>query len=508
MKKLLALLCVISLFAGMLAGCAEKPVETGDDDEEIVTLDWFLAGGGGKDQTMVEEKLNEYLVEKLNLKLNITTLPQNDYKQVVPTVLRSGQDVGIVTVFGMDYQLLAREGAFYPITDLLDQYAPNTKKLFKDTVWEGLTCDGEIYMVPTYKDNANVMGYIYNKTMADDLGIDMSQFDTNVSVMDDEEFLMDVLAKRNAKYPDKKEVPLVNNATAHAYFFNYVDLGAGSYAITNYKNHPAFAGYDDVTVFNMYATEEYKELCLKRQRLCEAGVIAWDYKAGGYGASKCFIVPSWGYITISDHQYSKEWESVLVKFDTMWSSISSYTVAGTAIPVNCPHPEKAMQFIELLNTDPYIGTLLHFGIENVHWKKTADGDVTFEGTRNEDPKSRGYYNWYGMGTGAVTNLECAPSELVGEDGYLLKQMKYINENADMPTYPAFVFNPEPVANEIAACNNVVAEYNGELMAGHYESAADVEAALAAFLAKLEANGVQKIIDECQKQMDAYAKANG
>ena len=218
MKKLLALLCVIALFAGMLTGCAEKPVETGDDGEEVVTLDWFLAGGGGKDQTMVEEKLNEYLEEKLNLRLNITTLAQSDYQQVVPTVLRSGQDVGIVTVYGMDYQLLAKEGAFYPITDLLDQYAPNTKKLFKDTVWKGLTCDGEIYMVPTYKDNANVMGYIYNKTMADDLGIDMSQFDTNVSVMDDEAFLMDVLAKRNAKYPDKKDVPLVNNATSHAYF--------------------------------------------------------------------------------------------------------------------------------------------------------------------------------------------------------------------------------------------------------------------------------------------------
>ncbi len=508
MKKLLALLCVAALLAGLLAGCAEKPVEIGSNGEEIVTLDWFLAGGVCKDQTMVEEKLNEYLVEKLNMKVNITTMKEADYKQVVPTVLRSGQDVGIVTVYSMDYRLLCEEGAFYPITELLDEYAPNTKKLFSDSVWEGLTHDGEIYMVPTYKDNANVMGYIYNKTMADDLGIDMSEFETNVSVMDDEEFLMDVLAKRNAKYPDQAKKPLINNATAAEYFFNFVNMGAGNYAITNYKNNPAFAGYDDVTVFNMYATEEYKELCLKRQRLCEAGVIAWDYKAGGFGPASCFIVPSWGYIKISDHQYSKDWESVLVKFDTMWSSISSYTVAGTAIPANCPNPEKAMQFIELLNTDPYVGTMLHFGIEDVHWKKLDNGDITFEGTRNEDPKNRGYYNWYGMGTGAVINLECAPSDLVGEDGYLLKEMKRINENADMPTYAGFAFDPEPVANEIAACNNVVAEYNGELMAGHYESADAVEAALAAFLAKLEANGVQRIIDECQKQMNEYAKANG
>ena len=58
MKKLLAFLCVVALFTGLFTGCAQKPAETGKNGEEIVTLDWFLAGGGGIDQTMVEEKLN------------------------------------------------------------------------------------------------------------------------------------------------------------------------------------------------------------------------------------------------------------------------------------------------------------------------------------------------------------------------------------------------------------------------------------------------------------------
>lgn len=504
MKKLIALLCMAAVMVGLFAGCAPES-HVGADG--IVTMDWYYPGGAkSEDAEMVEAKLNEYIGEKIGLNLNFVGMTNNDYTTSVPTILRAGQSAGIVTIYGMDYYQLCKEGALYPMTDLLEQYGTGTKKLFKDVVWKGLETDGEIYMVPTFKDNANVMGYIYNKTMADDLGIDMSEYDVKISTLDDEEFLMDVLEKRNEKYPEDAGTPLLNNATSLEYFINLVNFGQNAFISANYKNNPAVAGYDDKTVFNFYATEEYRQLCLKRQRLCEAGVIAWDYAAGGYGTSTSFIVPSWGYVVISDHQYSKNWESVLVRFDTVWGSIANYTVAGTAIPANCPDPEKAMQFIELLNTDPYIGTLMHFGIQDVHWK-LQDGKVVTEGTRNDEDSEGGWRNWYGMGFGAVTNLEHAPEEDVGKEGYLLQELTKANEEADMPTYIGFVFDPEPVANEIAACNNVVHEYNTELIAGHYDSAEDVDMALQMFNDKLIANGVERIVAECQRQMDAWAAAN-
>ena len=97
---------------------------------------------------------------------------------------------------------------------------------------------------------------------------------------------------------------------------------------------------------------------------------------------------------------------------------------------------------------------------------------------------------------------------MGVDGYLLNELTKANDTADMPTYVGFVFNPDPVANEIAACNNVVHEYNTELIAGHYDSPEDVEMALQMFNDKLIANGVDRIVAECQRQMDAWAAANG
>ena len=43
--------------------------------------------------------------------------------------------------------------------------------------------------------------------------------------------------------------------------------------------------------------------------------------------------------------------------------------AMTAINKNSAHPEKAMEFLNLVNTDEYLRNLLNYGIEGVHWTK-------------------------------------------------------------------------------------------------------------------------------------------
>ena len=66
----------------------------------------------------------------------------------------------------------------------------------------------------------------------------------------------------------------------------------------------------------------------------------------------------------------------------------------------------------------------------------------------------------------------------------------------------FIFDPTPVQNEIAACSAVIDEYNVNLRFGKLEEA-DIEGELEAFSAKLDAAGIAVVVEEAQRQLDAF-----
>ena len=91
-------------------------------------------------------------------------------------------------------------------------------------------------------------------------------------------------------------------------------------------------------------------------------------------------------------------------------------------------------------------------------------------------------------------------------GYLLhpcyrgwEQVKEQNESATSSTCLGFVFDPEPVQNEVANVNTAWEKYNNDLLTG----AIDPETTLPTIIDELNAAGLQTVIDEAQKQLDAF-----
>ena len=189
-KKVVALLCMVALC--MLAGCGEKgdgsgsagqsgqPQDSGSGAEgagqaggsesqdgaglEYVELDWYLDLGERPDMGMVNDALNEYLMEKINTKVNLHILGIDDYSAKVPTKLSAGEDLGLVTIgSGVNYTVMAKQGALYPMDELLDAYGVGIKGLFSDDIWDTMRIDGKIYAMPILKDNCYIMNMIYNE---------------------------------------------------------------------------------------------------------------------------------------------------------------------------------------------------------------------------------------------------------------------------------------------------------------------------------------------------------
>lgn len=69
----------------------------------------------------------------------------------------------------------------------------------------------------------------------------------------------------------------------------------------------------------------------------------------------------------------------------------------------------------------------------------------------------------------------------------------------------FDINTEAISNEVAACTSVVKEYNNRLQLGQED---DVDGIIDEFIEKLKANGMDKIVEETQKQLTAWRAANG
>lgn len=419
-KKVISILCAAVLVASMFAGCGignseEKKEDnskqtdaednSGDSDRETaenvgseleyVELEWyFYTRQELPDGDMIQEKLDEYFLEKLNCKVNMHIYGESDYAKTISTMLLSGENIGIVYLNGgVDYASMSEQGAFYPISDLMDQYGTNVKAMFVDEVWNAMTVKDDIYAIPTLKDNAYILGYLYNASLAEDIGVDPESWAWN-SWRDIEEDLLKAKELRDEIYPEYSEMPLVSEATGLVpYNFSLERLSTSTVlACCNIPGINDVAGKGEDEVFNLYETDEFRELCLLKQRLVEAGVFAYDYDTFETSPSFLYstlVMPSWGYTYVGEDLFSDEFDTKLVMFDNLWTDFSNYTSSMTAIGANCNDPERAMMVLDLLNSDTYLSTLLHFGVEDVHWFRQDDGTITFEGGRNEDMSNPG-----------------------------------------------------------------------------------------------------------------------
>ncbi|MBR6706327.1 MAG: extracellular solute-binding protein, partial [Clostridia bacterium] len=175
--------------------------------------------------------------------------------------------------------------------------------------------------------------------------------------------------------------------------------------------------------------------------------------------------------------------------DAPYIDNTSVQGAMMAISANSAHPEEAMKFLNLLNTDPYVMTLLNYGVEGIHYNLNENGEVEFVAD------ARSTYSPWTNGVGNVTLLP--PQKGQGAD-FQEKFAEFYSGSKKLPIY-GFTFDTKPVETEIAAVANVKEAYALSLFTG----AVDPETALPELLAKLDAAGMQKIVDEANAQLNAF-----
>ncbi|MBO4884381.1 MAG: ABC transporter substrate-binding protein [Clostridia bacterium] len=510
MTNLKRILCLVCAFAMLLGCCASLADEA---KLEPATLEWYVATDQLPDNAVVFDALNAYFGEKINAAINFHFIAPSEYSEKVSPILMSGQEVDIINAnSGIGYVDYVKKDSFLPIEDLLAQYAPETVAMIPEGLWDAMKVDGHIYGIPSYKDSVQMYAVMINETMANDIGLELPATVKNYQEM--VPIIREAFAKRNELHPeyklsDTEYVPITR-------FFPDLDQWAqyetiNGLAVVNVPGIEAYAGMGaGETVFNKFATQEYRDLCKTIADLVAEGVLHdnpwyWDpdrlysddplaYLIGDVGS---------GYVTVAKHQYSQNWDTLMVPFADNIATTNYLQAAVNCVSITSKNPERAVMALELINTDPFVATTLRFGIEGTHWVQTEEENViSFAGTKNADSGSRGHYYWYGANFGALVYSKVPE----GYPNNFVDLIKAANESAISETNLGFIFDPTNVTNEIAACSAVIDEFQTPLKWG-WIAADEIDANIDDFLAKLNASGAEKIVAEAQAQLDTWRAAN-
>ncbi|MEG2697625.1 MAG: extracellular solute-binding protein [Ruthenibacterium sp.] len=466
----------------------------GIDHSKEVNLVWYqFVDKVMPDQDKVLAEVNKYLKEKINATVTANFMSLDDYQQKMPVIISSGQefDVCFSTSWMVNYNEYVAKKAFLPMNDLLDTYAPETKKFIPESYWNGLTIDGNIYGVPGYKEAGHQFGIMYNKDMADEMGIDMS----GVKTLKD---FGPILKAVKEKRPDLLGVSgsLYNSALPLEHL-------SGDWMLPGVLNVPEMETFKDAPegkIINQFETPEFMEFSKMAREWYTSGYTPKDpvnYGSAGTANTdmkekKLFSFLIWyapGCESSLEAQYGCKlgyvplYRPILETADTSGGAIH-------CISQSSKNPERAMEFINLLETDEKLGTLLRHGIEGVHY--TLEGDQA----KMLAPADNPVYD-YGSGwpLGTIFNQKWTTSFPANTE-----QM-YLDFNATLaPTAGlGFTFNQENVKNEIASLNNVIKEFFDPITYG----VVDPEEYIPKFNEKLKANGLDAYMTELQTQFDAW-----
>ncbi|GGH37227.1 ABC transporter substrate-binding protein [Paenibacillus segetis] len=484
LTSLMALTLLVSACGGNNAGNSASNASGSGKSEKPVELIWYTVGAPQKDVDKVMEEVNKYTKEKINATIKMKMIDFGDYSQKMQVMVASGEpmDIMFTCSWAFDYVQNARKGAFMELDDLLKNQGKDIVATLDPAFLEGSKVDGHNYAVPANKELPAQEVWRFNKELLDKYNLDIS----NVKSMESLEPLLKTI---------KENDPTI---TPYAMVKDFVPMMPFDYVIEKLP----MAVYQDTTdykVVNILETPEIKET-LKTVRKF--------YKAG-------YVSPEVSTITSADDLYkSGKWlvdrASTQPFADNLWTTSLGYPIVSTpagdpivynwsvmgsmqAISANSKYPEKAMEFLNLLNTDPVLRNMIDSGIEGVHYEKVSDNVM-----KNLD-KSKDYdMPTFSLGNIMITYLN------EGDPENKWDEFKKFNESGINAPLLGFNFDTSKVTTELAAVQNVKEEFWSALMTG----TVDPDEYLPKANEKFKAAGLDKIIAEAQRQIDEWRAATG
>ncbi|OMF26753.1 ABC transporter substrate-binding protein [Paenibacillus sp. FSL H8-0548] len=474
------------------AGNASESSESAEDamkEPYELTMALPIFGAVPADMKLVEAEINKLTQEKLNTTVTILPLSIGSYDQQMNLMTASGEKLDLMFTFGIGskYATDAISGKLLPIDPLLDKHGQGIVEAIGAEYMESARVNGQIYGIPTLHSFASQPAVFMRKDLVEKYNIDVDA----IHSLNDLDNVFKII-----KENEPGVFPLASGLSkAMDFYRSYDKLGDGNGVLPGFDN--------DLKLVNWYETDEYAQLLNKMHNWFKAGYVNKDAAttktntADLLKANKAF-----SYITMNKPEIRAQEERligqelVVVNLDIESYAVTTDVIVGLwGIAQQSENPERVMKFLELMYTDKELVNLIIWGIEGKHYVNVSDNIIRYpEGV---DISTVGYT----MNALTTSNPFIAYT-FEGQDPKIGQSVKEFNASANKSKALGFSFNPSNVQNELTAITNVTNRYKSVLETGSVAP----ESILKEFIIQLKSAGINKVIEEKQQQLDAWAAA--
>lgn len=480
-KKKRWVLAGIIMLAFVVVGCGKKTQGNQRDQENITKLTWYMAGDPSKDHEKVVAEANKYLREKLKAEVEIKMIGFGDYEKKMQVIISSGEAYDISYV--SNYVTNAHKGAYLDLTEYLDTRLKPAADRLADGYIKGASIDGKLMAFPINGAIASAEYWVFPEEYVKENGLNLE----NVQGLETLEPVLKEFKSKNTSV-----TPLGIGAGFKVGVPYDLILGDGlPFGV-------ALEG-DTTKIVNVYQSQEMQAALETMLDYYESGYIMKDAATAVDDPfplkkdNKNWLIrrQTSGYDGTSGIE-SITGFPVIAKRVTPEGikTTSSATVALQAISANSKHKEKAIDVLNLVNSDPKLANILANGIEGEHYESNEDGSITFLDKKQD----------YALGGWQFTDYNLQKVAKLQTSEQRAEQERFIADAKESPAL-GFAVDTQPIRTEIASIQGVMDQYLASLNTG----TVDPNTKLSEMQEKLENAGIKKAMDEIQTQYSEWLK---
>ena len=205
-NRLISLFLTAFMMITVLSGCQNASSGTSDtsaDSSDKVEINIYhctfnIASADSAEVSAIEDAINDYIADKINVKIKLTDLGQGEYEDKCNLAIANGEANLFWTASwmgSMSTDNLVSGKAAYDLSELL----PGTDlyNSIPEAVWESSRYNGKDYFIPCYKESSEGYDLVYPTEKALKYGWDLS----SVKKLEDLEPMLEQLKQDGVKYP-------------------------------------------------------------------------------------------------------------------------------------------------------------------------------------------------------------------------------------------------------------------------------------------------------------------
>ena len=467
------------------SGNADSSVKQEDlPEEERILLKYpLISSSTDADLTQVQLLFNEYLEEKLpGTEIQFVNADFENLEDFYLLQKAGREQTDFISMLPVSEMLsdMVREEMLLPMEELLESDGQGILESAGSLLEVG-RLNGHQYMIPQLKDAYTMgTGLEFNAALVRKYDFDI----TKIRTIEDLEPMLEVIRE---KEPDV--IPLTSYQS-----IGFTTLLGGFDSLGDTLGVLDLSESNELTVVDWYETDRFAELAGLMHDWYRKGYIDKDAVVA-QTAGNMLVHSGGAFCTISTYMPTQDQGTdpdnptgiVEVQLSDQPQLLNSYYAGleGVGISSSCQYPEEAMQFLNLLFTDAYLTNLLEYGVEGENYTLTEEGLADTGGN---------YFLLYGQ------PLDQRLRYISTENGkeYTDKCRAYLEKDVESPAL-GFVYDDSSVTEETALCRAAVDQYFRVIDCG----CVDPETEIPKFVSALKEAGIDRILEEKQRQLDLW-----